>query len=203
MGPRALAGPLARRASLLALGTFALHQLRYATAYGGEASAALARQGHSYLGDLAPTLVALALSVLLARLLAARLGRVGDVQSRSRSLPRDSLALGAALLAIFSAQELTEGALAAGHPGGAAAVAAGGGLIALPLALAIGFAIACLDRFLSGAETSLARRASTHAGARQRPAAAPTPRSAPVMALATACLAFGFARRPPPALLSR
>ena len=41
MGPRALAGPLARRASLLALGAFALHQLRYAIAYGGEASAAL------------------------------------------------------------------------------------------------------------------------------------------------------------------
>src|SRR5436190_1931943 len=131
MGPRALAGPLARRASLLALGAFALHQLRYSIAYGGDASAELAKQGHSYLGDLAPTLVAVALSVVLARLLAARLGRVGEVRSRSRGLPRQSFALAGALVAIFSAQELTEGALAAGHPGGLAAVAAAGGIVAL------------------------------------------------------------------------
>jgi hypothetical protein len=201
MSLRALSGPLARRASLLVLGALALHQLRYLIAYGDGASAALARQGHSYLADLAPTLAAMALSVLLARLVAARLGRIGETGSPSKALLRRSLVFAGALVAIFSAQELTEGALAAGHPGGLAAVVAGGGLIALPLALVIGLVIALFDGLLSGVEISLAR-AARHRGRRWlRAVSAVSPPSAHVIAPATGCLAFGLARRPPPAIL--
>src|SRR5213080_572900 len=145
MGTSALTGRLARRASLLALGTLALHQLRYALAYGGDASSALAHQGHSYLGDVAPLLVALALSLVCARLVAAALGRLGADPDRSPGRGAETVAFAAALLAIFLAQELTEGVLAAGHPGGLAAVLPHGGVVALPLALAIGAVIAAVD----------------------------------------------------------
>ena len=202
MSTRALTGRLARRASLLALGALALHQLRYALAYGGGASSALARQGHSYLGDLAPLLVALALSLVCARLLAAAIGRLGAGPARGASWRAEWVAFAAALLAIFSAQELTEGALAAGHPGGLAAVLANGGWIAVPLAFAIAAIVAWADRALSGAERSLLARARRPTRGVRRPDASPLPEAPAVPRLATRTLAFGLARRPPPAPLS-
>ena len=51
---------------------------------------------------------------------------------------RTATLYGLALAAIFCAQELTEGAIATGHPAGLAAVLADGGWVFLPLALAIG-----------------------------------------------------------------
>ncbi len=42
------------------------------------------------------------------------------------------------LLSLYCAQELTEGALAAGHAGGLAAVVGSGGWLALPLAIGVG-----------------------------------------------------------------
>src|SRR5690349_25105059 len=102
MSTSALTGRLARRASLLALGALALHQLRYELAYGGDASSALAHQGHSYLGGLAPILVALAASVVCARLLAAAIGRLESASARPAGRRAEWLAFAAALLAIFS-----------------------------------------------------------------------------------------------------
>ncbi len=202
MSTRALTGRLARRASLLALGALAVHQLRYALAYGGDASSALARQGHSYLGDLAPILVALAFSLVCARLMAAAIGRLGRGSALRASWRAEWIAFAAALLAIFSVQELTEGALAAGHPGGVAAVLANGGWLAFPLALAIAAIVACVDRAVSRAERSLVARALRPAHGASRPDAAPLPEAPTVLSLATRPLPFGLARRPPPALLS-
>ena len=105
-----------------------------------------------------------------------------------------------ALLAIFCAQELTEGAVAAGHPAGLAAVLASGGWAALPLALAAGAlcSLACVA--LQGVERTLARSAPRRRAARRRPALA-EPHGAPArLPLAALNLAFGFARRPPPLL---
>ena len=194
----ALTGCLARRASLLVLGALVLHQLRYALAYGDRTSTALASQGHSYLGDVGAILVAFAASLACARLLAAALGRLRPGPS-GRALPRAALAFAAALLGIFSAQELTEGALSAGHPGGLAAVAANGGWLALPLALAIGLAAALGDRLLAGAERRLANGARAARAARPRPLAAAAPRGPDLVPPASSCLSFGLARRGPPA----
>ncbi len=202
MSTRALTGPLARRASLLALGALAVHQLRYALAYGGGASSALARQGHSYLGDLGPILVALALSLVCARLMAAAIGHLGGGSARQAGWRAEWIAFAAALLAIFCAQELTEGVLAAGHPGAVAAVIANGGWLALPLALVVGAIVACADRALSRAERSLVVRAGRPARVPSRPGASPLPEAPAVLSLATRPLAFGLARRPPPVLLS-
>jgi hypothetical protein len=202
MGTSALTGRLARRASLLALGALALHQLRYALAYGGDASSVLARQGHSYLGAVVPVLMALALSLVCARLVAAALGRLGADPDRSPSRRAETVAFAAALLAIFAAQELTEGVLAAGHPGGVAAVLAHGGVVALPLALAIGAVIAAVDRLLASAERTLVTLARARAARAGHPASAPLPAAPLVRGLAIRTLEFGLARRPPPALVS-
>jgi hypothetical protein len=193
-----LTGSLARRASLLALGALALHQLRYALAYGDRTSAALASQGHSYLGDLGAIVVAFAASLACARLLAAGFGRLRPGRS-ARALPRAALALAAALLAIFAAQELSEGALSAGHPGGLAAVAANGGWLALPLALVIGLAAALADRLLAGAERRLVEGARRTRAPRPRPLPAAAPDGPDLVPPASGCLRFGLARRGPPA----
>jgi hypothetical protein len=201
MGTSALTGRFARRASLLAVGALALHQLRYALAYGGEASSAMARQGHSYLGDIAPVLMALAVSLVCARLVVAALGRLDADPHRSPGRRAETVAFAAALLAIFSAQEVTEGFLAAGHPGGPAAVFAHGGVVALPLALVIVAVIAAVDRLLAGAERTLVTFARARAPRAGHPASAPLPATPLVRRLAIRTLEFGLARRPPPALL--
>jgi hypothetical protein len=193
-----LTGSLARRASLLVLGALALHQLRYALAYGDRTSAALASQGHSYLGDLGPILVAFAASLACARLLAAAFGRLRPGRS-GRALPCAALAFAAALLAIFAAQELTEGALSAGHPGGLAAVAANGAWLALPLALVIGLGAALADRLLAGAERRLVEGARGARTVRPRPLAAAAPDGPDLVPPPSGCLRFGLARRGPPA----
>jgi hypothetical protein len=196
----ALTGRLARRASLLALGALALHQLRYALVYGGRTSAALEHQGHSYLGDLAPLLVALALSLLSARVIAAALGRLRVAGAREPGWRAEWAFFSAALVAIFSAQELVEGALSAGHPGGLAAVFGDGGAVAIPLALAIGALVALLDHFLSRAERSLVARAERDRRPAARPVSLGLPSAPLLAALAARPLAFGLARRPPPLL---
>jgi hypothetical protein len=198
MTPQALTGRLARRASLLALAALALHQLRYSLAYGGDAGAALERQGHSYLGDLGAIVVAFAVSLALARLLAATLGRLRP-EPAARALPRAALAFAAALLAIFATQELSEGALSAGHPGGLAAVLANGGWLALPLAAALGLLVAIADRLLAGAERRLAEASPRPRLGRARPPVTAAPAGPDLTPLAALCLRFGLARRPPPA----
>jgi hypothetical protein len=192
----------ARAASLLSLAALAVHELRYVIAYGDRAGEALASQGHAYLSDLGGALITLILATLLATLLAGVLSppaRRPD-QPAAGAFPRTAASYALATAAIFCAQELTEGAVAAGHPAGLAAVLANGGWIALPLAVAAGAvcAVACL--LLQGVERTLARGAPSRP-ARARPVALAEPHAAPARSpLASLNLAFGFARRPPPLL---
>jgi hypothetical protein len=189
----------ARTASLLSLGALAVHELRYVLAYGERAGEALASQGHAYLSDLGGALITLILATLLATVLAGALApparRPGNAGSAFR---RMAVLHGLALMAIFCAQELTEGAVASGHAAGLAAVLAHGGWVALPLALAAGAlcSLACLA--LQGVERNLARRALRRT--RRRPPAVAEPHSVSGLPLVALNLAFGFARRPPPLL---
>lgn len=182
-----------RLAALLALGAFALHQLRYLIAYGGGSSQELARQGHDYMAAALPLLAALALSALAATAVRARLG---PKLTRGPIGPR-MLTCALALIAIFSLQELLEGALAADHPAGPAALIGRGGWVALPLALALGALVALAVRALEGVELALAAaraRSSRARAPRVRGRARRERRASRLLSP----LAFGLARRPPP-----
>jgi hypothetical protein len=193
---------IARGASLLSLAALAVHELRYLLAYGHGAGEALAHQGHGYLSDLGGALVALALATLLATLLAGALAPAArPADEPAGSVFRRTAAIYAlALAGIFCAQELTEGAIAAGHPTGLAAILAHGGWVFLPLTLAIAAlcSLACLA--LRGIDRTLAR-----ATVRRRPPRRATtvaqPHAAPARRPLTSLnLGFGFARRAPPLL---
>jgi hypothetical protein len=155
-------GRLALRATAaLAVGAFALHQLRYVLGYGDGAMQTLAAHGHGYLALVTPLialLVAVAAGQFLSQLARSRRGgRAG------RPLGRFGRVWGAATLVLFATyagQELLEGAVSAGHPGGVAAVLGGGGWWALPLALAFGLLVALAMRGADACLALAARRGS-------------------------------------------
>ena len=126
-----------RLAALIGAGAFALHQLRYLLGYGDRAGDALAGPVHAYLAHLAP-LVAGTLAVLLAEL-------IRRCASADRALaPRFGtlwVAASVALVAVYAVQEGAEGVTLEGH----------GGWVAVPLAIAIGFAVAAAMRGASAA----------------------------------------------------
>jgi hypothetical protein len=176
-----------------------VHQLRYELAYGGRTDAKLASQGHAYLGALAPLaamLLAIAAGVFIAGLARAR--RDGEAGERGRPLLFVwALAVGI-LLGIYALQELTEGMLAAGHPGGMHGVFVNGGLWAVPLAAALGAVVALALRVADAAKrwaASLIRRQAAPPPARPRGALRP----APIFVPALAPLALAAAGRAPPA----
>jgi hypothetical protein len=150
-----------RSCAVLAAGALGLHQLRYSLAYGGDAGHELRAQGHAYLGPVTAAVVAvliLTLSVGLHRLASG----VVSVAPRRRLLRIWAGAAGA-LLVIFAAQESVEGALTPGHPSGLAALVGHGGLVVVPLAAAIGLAIALALRGVgtaAAAARGVARRLS-------------------------------------------
>ena len=209
---------VARTGALLALGGLAVHQLRYLLAFGSGSGAELHQEGHDYLAQVVPILVALAVAAIVARLvvgaIATRAGR--SLTGGSARYRRDSaryslfsplsptvargLIYAAALATVFWAQELAEGAVAAGHPSGVAAVLGGGAWIAIPLALALGLAAATVEWLLDRAERAIAMAL----GVGTTPLSPPGPPAAPILLLraplAAQGLAFGFARRPPPAV---
>src|SRR5688572_1282519 len=134
--------PLPRTAALVALGALIVHQLRYLGAYGGDAGSELAAQGHGYLGQLTPLVIALALAAVAGCLVRAALtGRGGG----ARSTPVATAVFAGAILATFAAQETLEGFLFAGHLDGLGAVFGGGGWLAAPLALALGLVAALIE----------------------------------------------------------
>jgi hypothetical protein len=182
-----------RLAGILALGAFALHQLRYLITFGSGSSEELARQGHGYMADWLPIVGVFALSALVGTLIR---GHYGERLVRA-SLPRRAAIFALALLAIFVTQESLEGLLAAGHPGGAAALLASGGWLAIPLAVALGFVAALFARALEGLEVSIAARRAAPVLPRA-PRDRGSARPAPSMPQALGPLAFGLARRPPP-----
>jgi hypothetical protein len=181
-----------RTGALLALGAFAVHQLRYLASYGDGAGAALGAQGHGYLETVLPFLVAIAVAVTLGTCALA-------VFARRRDLGRGRAGWAfctAALLATFFVQESAEGLLSEGHPGGIAALTAHGGWIVFPIAALVGSVVGRLIRGLTSFELTLAAallpRRSRHFS--DRPLAPDVP--APVIRRSP--LAFGLARRPPP-----
>ncbi len=190
----------ARPAALLALGGLAVHQLRYLIAFGSENSAVLHREGHAYLAEAVPVLLALAIATIAARLVVAA-GDRGSTPGASRSTISTALRYALALICVFSAQELAEGVLAEGHPAGAAALVGGGAWVALPLSFALGLVAALAERALDRAEAVIAvvlaapalRRQHSDSPALSRPRL--PLRLVPRVAQG---LAFGFARRPPP-----
>jgi hypothetical protein len=132
--------------ALFPLGAFAVHQLRYALAYGADASRELADQGHAYLHELTPWIVltiALGVGGLIARL--AHAWRTGESGRCPRLVVLWALASGG-LFSIYVGQEYLEGLLASGHPQGLAGILGDGGLWALPASIAVGGLLALVVR---------------------------------------------------------
>jgi hypothetical protein len=188
-----------RATGLLAGAALVLHQARYAIGYGGDSGHALAEQGHGYLGFA--SVVALLLLALAAAQLLHRVGRAwrtGRGEGSGLPLGLAWLLASLALTGIYTGQELAEGLLSSGHPAGLGALAAHGGLVAYPLALALGGLVALLLRGADAVVSATARRAG-----RRRPAPRRLPpprRHFSVDLLRAPVLARGSAGRAPPAL---
>jgi hypothetical protein len=192
-----LPGGAARAIALISLGALAVHELRYLVAYGHDADAALASQGHGYLSEFGGVAVGLGLALLLG----SALGRAGLARLDRRARPTfagtAALYCGA-IVAVFCAQESAEGLLFAGHADGLAAPVAHGGWVALPLAIVAGLLCALAARALDSVDEALASPPPSRAPLpRSSTVRAPNP-AAPRLALGCMTLAFGIARRPPP-----
>lgn len=144
-------------AALLPPAALAVHELRYRLEFGSDTGAVLAEQGHSYLGALSP-LLAFVFAIACARLLLAVARGRPEVTGRA-GLVRMWLACSAALFAVYAGQELLEGALSTGHPGGIDALFAAGGWTSAPLCLLIGLGLAGVLRLAR----AVARRRATAA----------------------------------------
>jgi|GEM_PF-1449741 len=211
-----LLSPRLRAAALMPAAVLTVHQLRYLLAFGGGSGAELEKEGHQYLSALAAPIamsVAIVVGLFFARLASAwREGAAagghggatpapgaGSDPATRRGFLRLALLIGAALLALYSGQELLEGMLSSGHPGGLDGVFGDGGWWAAPLALACGLLVATA---LRGARAALRWAAARHRCATAlhgRPVPAPRPRR---LALSRPVPLAGAAagRAPPPAL---
>lgn len=161
----------ARFVAAVTVGALAVHQLRYLVGYGGEANRALHEHGHGELPALPPALLALAGAAVAFTIVAGLWGESGRTPGRRSPLGRRIAAYGLFVLATFAAQELAEGLLLSGHPGGLAAVLGHAGLCAIPLALGAGILawlgtglLEALERRLGPALTRLAPRAPRRIG---------------------------------------
>ncbi len=113
-------------------------------AYGGGASAELAKSGHSYLHSLVPWIV------LVAGVAAGGfLWALGRAMAGQRSAPRYTLSLAAlwllctlSLVAIYIGQEYLEGLFATGHAAGWVGIFGYGGWWAIPAAACVGLVLA-------------------------------------------------------------
>lgn len=194
-------GSRLRLLALLGLAAWSVHELRYALAYGHDASGALRTSGHAYLGVAGPLvgLLVLVAAGQLVHALARRGGRRaadGPAGAAPASLARTWVLLTGALLAAYGAQELLEGALAAGHASGPAALVAHGGWLAAPLAAVAALAVALV---LREAEEAVAAAPLAAPAAGLLVAAAPVVRFRPATARAVrAPLARHLAGRGPP-----
>lgn len=186
---------MVRLGALLAFAAFGLHQFRYLAAHGSQTSEQLAAHGHGYMAGALPYLAALLVAALAATILRARLER--GPGSRP-PFARRAIAYAGAILLVYCSQELLEGALATGHPAGLEALTAHAGWLALPLGALFGAGAALLVVALEGLEAVLApvpdeRRLP------QAPRGLGRPISERALPRAPSPMAFGLARRPPPA----
>ncbi|MBS1846427.1 MAG: hypothetical protein JST53_18620 [Actinobacteria bacterium] len=174
-----LLSPRLRAAALMPAALLTVHQLRYLLAFGGGTGQELEKQGHQYLGALAVPIamsVAIVVGLFVARLASAWRGGDGDDAAPRRSFLRLALTIGAALLALYSCQELLEGMLSSGHPRGFEGVFGDGGWWAVPLSFASGLVIAAALRGARAAIRWAASRRPRPALSYGRPAPAPRPR---------------------------
>jgi len=166
-----LLSPRLRAAALMPAAVLTVHQLRYLLAFGGGTGQELEKEGHQYLSALAAPIamsVAILVGLFVARLASAwreggegRGATVGDATRASswRGFLRLAMTIGVALLALYSCQELLEGMLSSGHPGGFQGVFGDGGWWAVPLSFACGFVIAAA---LRGARAAIRWAAARH-----------------------------------------
>jgi hypothetical protein len=120
--------------------------------------------------------VAIVVGLFLARLASAWQDGAAESEAPRRGFLRLALLIGAALLALYSCQELLEGMLSSGHPGGFDGVFGDGGWWAVPLSLACGLVIAAA---LRGARAAIRWAAARHLrpkASHGRPTPAPRPR---------------------------
>src|SRR3954447_16665099 len=141
-----------RGPALMAAAAFAGHQLRYLLAPADASEAA----DHAYLpfaSGLVVLLFALAAGELALRVAVARAD--GRSEAEPRAFPVTWLVASAGLVAIFTGQELAETLLSGGP---LVDPLAGGGLEALPLALALGALVALALRLAGVAVSAAVRR---------------------------------------------
>ena len=185
-----------RLAAILAVGAFALHQLRYLLAFGPSSPAGLGQHGHGYMTELLAPLAVLILAAGVATLIRGTEG----ASPTGAPLGRRVAIFAVVLYAIYVGQESLEAILSAGDTAGLASVVAGGGWIALPLALGIGGVATVLAGALEAVERAIAVAHSERNIRSRAPAVQGRPLPARGLRLPSAPLAFGLARRPPPLL---
>jgi hypothetical protein len=178
-----------RVASILAVGAFALHQLRYLLA---SSASSAEHSAHGYMTDLMAPIAVLVLAAALATLIR---GTEGAAPARGAPLSRRIALFAGALLAIYVGQESLE-AIINGHAVLADAVL-GAGWLAVPLAIGIGALLALLATALERVERAIAIVHDERVRSRP-PAVRGRALPARVRSLLSAPLAFGLARRPPP-----
>lgn len=176
-----------RVASILAVGAFALHQLRYLIASGASSAE---HSAHGYMTDLMAPIAVLVLAAALATLIR---GTEGAAPARAPLVRRIAIFAGA-LFAIYVGQESLEAILTAGHP----EMLADGGWFALPLSVGIGALSALLAGALERVERAIAIVHAERVRRSRPPAVRGRALLARVLSLLSAPLAFGLARRPPP-----
>jgi hypothetical protein len=132
-------------AALMGAGAFGVHQVRFALSPAQGA----ALHAHGYLAPLGAVLVGLLLFALASAL--ARIAR-GVVEEAPR-LRRLWAGTSASLVAVYCLQESIEGVLTQGSPFG---MFERGGWVAVPLALAMGLAIALVMRGAAAASAVVA-----------------------------------------------
>jgi hypothetical protein len=166
-----------RTASAIALGAFAVHQLRYLAGLGHGPNGS----EHSYLSVVLPVLIVLAASSAVGATAAALAsGRAG------RRTPGWAFC-SAALLVIFCAQETAEGISPFAH----------GGWAAVPIAILIGRLVSLLLLLFRSVERRLV---AASWGVPRAPAVLGRARRSDAPLRAREPLAFGLARRPPPSV---
>lgn len=176
-----------RLGAVLLPASLLLHELAYSIAGGGLIGA------HHYLEVVVPLSVALAASLACAAIVLPALGGPGRGPE-----PYAPFALAGALLAIFAVQELAEATIMGGGVAGLMASIQVSWL-APPLSLALGALAAAITVVLDRAGARLADRVGRRRERRRpRRRLAPPPRDPHLENPASAGLAFGFARRPPP-----
>jgi hypothetical protein len=188
--------PRLRAAALMPAAVLTVHQMRFMLAFGGSSGEELEKEGHQYLSALAAPIamsVAIVVGLFFARLASAWRegalepgavpgGSAGGGQGSARDpatwrgLLRLALLIAGSLLVLYSCQELLEGMLASGHPGGLDGVFGGGGWWAVPLSFVFGTVIAVALRGARAAIRWVVARRRRPTVSRRRPAPAPRPR---------------------------